>query len=154
MTQAPTVEDATARGIRRMLLATLLLAAAGLSADLLLLDHVESWTQLIPLGVMALALASLLASLLVSAAAVVHGIRLIMVMAIASGLVGGVLHFRGNAAFQRELAPDIRTSDLFWKSIRAKAPPALAPFAMLQFGLIGLAWSYRHPALRSRPPLP
>ena len=148
MSQPPSDEGATARGIRRMLMATLLLAAAGLSADLLLIEHTESWTQLIPLGVLALAVMGLVASLLVRAAVVVRGIRLIMVMAIASGIIGGVLHFRGSSEFHRELDPDIGGRDLFWKSIRAKAPPALAPFAMLQFGLIGLAWSCRHPALR------
>ena len=30
----------------------------------------------------------------------------------------------------------------------AKAPPALAPAGMIQMGLLGLLYTYRHPALR------
>jgi hypothetical protein len=34
-----------------------------------------------------------------------------------------------------------------FKEAMTGATPALAPGAMVQLGLIGLAWSYRHPAL-------
>jgi hypothetical protein len=33
------------------------------------------------------------------------------------------------------------------KSITSKAPPALAPAAMIQMGLLGLLYTYKHPAL-------
>ena len=36
---------------------------------------------------------------------------------------------------------------LFWKAMAAKTPPALAPGAMTQLGLLGLAYAFRHPAL-------
>jgi hypothetical protein len=36
---------------------------------------------------------------------------------------------------------------LFWQAIRSKTPPALAPGVMIQLGLIGLAYTYRDPAL-------
>ncbi|HYJ16246.1 MAG TPA: hypothetical protein VE170_12200 [Candidatus Limnocylindria bacterium] len=33
--------------------------------------------------------------------------------------------------------------------IGAKAPPLLAPGSMVQLGLLGLAYTYKHPALKS-----
>jgi hypothetical protein len=32
----------------------------------------------------------------------------------------------------------------------AKAPPALAPAGLIQLGLLGLLYTYRHPALQLR----
>jgi hypothetical protein len=37
---------------------------------------------------------------------------------------------------------------LFWQAIRAKTPPLLAPGAMVQLGLLGLAYTYKHPLLQ------
>ena len=37
---------------------------------------------------------------------------------------------------------------LFWAAIGAKAPPLLAPGSMVQLGLLGLAYTYKHPALK------
>jgi hypothetical protein len=36
---------------------------------------------------------------------------------------------------------------LFSTVMTAKAPPAMAPGAMVQLGLIGLVYCYRHPAI-------
>jgi hypothetical protein len=36
---------------------------------------------------------------------------------------------------------------LFVKVVTAKAPPALAPGVMVQLGLLGLVYTYKHPAL-------
>ena len=46
--------------------------------------------------------------------------------------------------------PALSGMALFQKAILAKAPPALAPGAMTQLGLIGLAYTFRHPAMGSR----
>jgi hypothetical protein len=63
-----------------------------------------------------------------------------------------VLHFRGNMAFQLDIDPSLSGWALADKVLRAKAPPTMAPGAMAQLGLLGLIYSYRHPALRERPP--
>jgi hypothetical protein len=55
-------------------------------------------------------------------------------------------HYIANVEFQREVDPSIGGTALFWKAMGAKTPPALAPGSMLQLGLIGLAYAYRHPA--------
>jgi len=39
--------------------------------------------------------------------------------------------------------PSLEGWALFVKVIRAKAPPALAPAAMIQIGLLGLLYTYR-----------
>jgi hypothetical protein len=57
------------------------------------------------------------------------------------------LHFEVNMEFQREMDPALAGMALFQKAILAKSPPALAPGAMIQLGLIGLAYTFRHPAL-------
>jgi hypothetical protein len=134
---------------RRILLAILLLGVVGITVELLLLGHDEDLTQLIPLG---LAAAAIVASVVVGlrpTAATVRLFQFVMVLLIASGALGMFLHFRANTEFQLEMDPALTGWALFRKSILAKAPPALAPGAMTQLGLIGLAYTFRHPALGS-----
>ena len=127
----------------------LLLVAAmlGTAADLMLLDHHEDFWQMVPLGVIALGI--------VAAAAAARGsrggvalMRAVMALFVAAGLLGIVLHYLGNRDFQLEMDPGLRGWSLFVKIVTAKAPPALAPAAMIQMGLLGLLFTYHHPALR------
>ena len=136
------------RAVRRILIATLVVGMTGITADLLLLNHVEDRTQLIPLAALALTLLALLTHASVRSAATVRLVQFFMIVLLACGGLGVYLHFQGNAEFQRDIQPSIGGSDLFWKSMRAKAPPALAPLAFVQLALVGWAWSFRHPLLR------
>lgn len=123
-----------------------LLGAAGLSAELVLLEHYESvwqWSPLVVLG----------AVLVVGAAAYRRPgprtlviFRALMVACIVAGLAGFVLHVQGNLEFARERDPSLSGIGLVWKVLRG-ATPALAPGALAQLGLIGLVFTYRHPAL-------
>jgi len=131
----------------RILLAILLLGVIGIMAELLLLNHIEDLSQLIPLGLGG-------ATLLMSAAMVftpthtaIRLFQLVMLLMIASGAVGIYLHYGATTEFQLEMDPALTGFALFKKAIVAKAPPALAPGAMTQLGLIGLAYTFRHPAL-------
>jgi hypothetical protein len=69
---------------------------------------------------------------------------------IVSGALGIYLHYVATTEFQLEMDPSLRGFALFKKAIVAKAPPALAPGAMTQLGLIGLAYTFRHPSLDAR----
>ena len=132
---------------RRILLAILLLGVLGIIAELLLLNHIEDATQWIPV---ALGLATLLLSVAVAitpSASTIRVFQLVMVLMIASGAVGVYLHLQANMEFQLEMDSTLKGFALLKKSIVAKAPPALAPGAMTQLGLIGLAYTFRHPAL-------
>jgi len=135
---------------RRILLAILLIGVIGISAELLLLNHIEDASQWIPL---ALCGAAVLASAVVAIAPTTATIRLfqlVMLLLIISGAVGIYLHYGATTEFQLEMDPTLKGFALFKKAIVAKAPPALAPGAMTQLGLIGLAYTFRHPALGIR----
>ena len=135
---------------RRILLAILLLGVAGILAELLLLGHDEDVYQVIPI---ALGFATILMSAIVAMRPAAGSIRLfqaVMILMILSGLVGVYLHFEVNMEFQLEMDPALSGMNLYRKAILAKTPPALAPGAMMQLGLIGLAYTFRHPAFGSR----
>jgi hypothetical protein len=66
---------------------------------------------------------------------------------VAAGVLGVYLHLRGNFEFERERDPSLGGSALLWEAMRG-ATPALAPGALAQLGLVGLAFAFRHPALR------
>lgn len=134
---------------RRLLLAILLVGIAGLSLELWLLAHVEDVYQLIPLvlngaGVIMVAIVATRPS-----PGTIRLFQLIMVLFVTSGAVGILLHYQATTEFQLEMDPALTGWALFRKAIVAKAPPALAPGAMTQLGLIGLAYTYRHPAIGS-----
>lgn len=132
---------------RRLLLAILLLGVFGITAELLLLAHTEDATQWIPI---ALAGVTVVLSGFVALRPTPGSIRtfqLVMVLMILSGAVGMYLHLRANMEFQLEMDASLSGFALLRKSIVAKAPPALAPGAMMQLGLIGLAYTFKHPTL-------
>ena len=132
---------------RKILLAILLLGVAGIMAELLLLAHTEDLSQLIPI---ALGAATFALSAIVAWRPGRGSIRLfqaLMVLMIFSGALGTYLHLGANMEFQLEMDATLQGWALLKKSIVQKAPPALAPGAMAQLGLIGLAYTFRHPAL-------
>jgi len=134
---------------RRILLAILLLGLAGITAELLLLNHIEDFYQLIPVLLSGgAALAAALITLRPSRGTV-RLFQAVMGLLLLSGAIGVVLHFQVTMEFQLEMDPALAGWALFRKAIVAKAPPALAPGAMTQLGLIGLAYTFRHPALQS-----
>ncbi len=133
---------------RRILLTILLLGIAGISLELWLMAHTEDVYQLIPLW---LAVAGVVAAILVALRPSIGSVRLfqaVMALFLLSGVVGMVLHFQVNIEFQQEMDAALSGWALYQKAILAKSPPALAPGAMIQLGLIGLAYTFRHPALR------
>ena len=127
--------------VRRLLFAVLSLGMIGTGTELLLLDHVESWTQLVPIALLAVALIALLWVAAAAAPAATSLFQLVMALFVAAGLLGLVLHYRGAEAFQREVDPTLKGRALFWKTVRAKAPPALAPASMIGLGLVGFAYT-------------
>jgi hypothetical protein len=72
-----------------------------------------------------------------------------MVLFILSGFIGLFQHYRAKAEFQLEVNPSLQGKALFWEAAKSLSPPTLAPGVMIQMGLLGLVWSYRHPSLGS-----
>jgi hypothetical protein len=138
--------DNPVRIIRTILLLALVSGLVGLGAELLLLEHFEEWQQKIPLALIALGLAVLLWHAVDRRGAPVRALQLLMVIFVAAGAVGMMLHYQGNVEFELELYPSMSGFELFRKSMMG-ATPALAPGSMIQLALVGLAYTYNHPRL-------
>ena len=145
MTESQEASALTA--LRRMLLVVLIVAMLGTAVDLMLLDHHENVWQMVPLAVIALGLLSAAVAARSGGAGAIGLMRVVMALFIAAGMLGLGLHYAGNSEFQREIDPGLQGWNLFVKAITAKAPPAMAPAGMIQIGLLGLLYTYRHPAL-------
>lgn len=145
----PAEESLRRISLRQILLLLVVACILGLAAELLLLDHTESFNQWIPLIVLGLGLASALIVMLRPGVRSIRIFQWIMASFVIAGILGLYLHYRGNVEFALERYPDMRGLGLVWKALRG-ATPTLAPGALAQLGLLGLAYAYRHPALRER----
>lgn len=137
--------DDTLGALRRLLLGIATLGLIGIGVELLLLGHFEDWWQLVPLVLVAGSLLSIAWHVVEKGRASLRAVRWMMGLCVASGILGMFLHYRGNTEFELEMMPGIEGMELFRNAITG-ATPALAPGAMIQLGLIGLAYAFRHPA--------
>ena len=80
--------------------------------------------------------------------AAIRTLQVLMVIFVASGIIGVVLHYKGNEAFELEMSPSRAGLSLISKTLTG-ATPVLAPGSMSLLGFVGLAFTHRHPALRS-----
>ena len=142
------VEPATLRAIRRVILLIITIGTLGMSVELILIGHDEDSNQLIPLVVAGAALLLIAWCAIRPGPFALRAMQLVMLAFIGAGVMGVTLHFKANSEFQREMDPQIGGMDLIWKVVQATAPPALAPGVMVQLGLLGLVYTYKHPALR------
>lgn len=130
--------------MRGALLFILVLGLLGTGTELVLLEHyVDPW-QLAPLVLIGLALACVLWYGVTRRPASLVALQILMVFFIAGGLLGIWLHYNSNVEFEREMDPSLAGVALFRKSLSG-AMPALAPGTMIQLGLIGLVYTWRHP---------
>jgi drug/metabolite transporter (DMT)-like permease len=132
--------------IRRLLLAVVVLGMTGTLTDLLLLAHYEDTFQLIPVGLLVAALVVVFVHLVHQRRASVRALQAVMLLCVAAGLIGIGLHFNGAAEFQLEIDPSLDWRGLIRKVSGSQSPPLLAPGAMVQLGVIGLIYAFRHPA--------
>lgn len=125
--------------LTRLLFATYLLSLLGVGAELLLIGHFEDWPQMIPLVLIAVGLGTGLWYAQVPTATSNRVFSLSLAVMFASGLVGQVLHYRGNMEFELESDPAITGWALFVASMTG-ATPALAPGTMALLAVVGYAW--------------
>jgi hypothetical protein len=140
MATAPTRDEfsRTRSALQRRLLGLLGLGFLGTGAELLLLDHTEGFWQKVPLGLITLSLVALGGHAFSSRLACRRFFKAVMLLAIAGGATGLVLHFQGNMEFELEMHPGERGWPLIWRTLKG-ATPALAPGMMILLGLLGLA---------------
>lgn len=137
--------------MRKLLFAVVLVGIAGLSAELVLLEHWDEWLQWAPFGGLALAFAATSAAWARPRAATIRALQAAMGLLLALGALGIWLHYRGNALFELEMDPSARGWGLFRTALFG-ATPLLAPGALVQIALVGLIATFRHPALSGGAP--
>jgi hypothetical protein len=143
----PTAKTTAGAALRSALFWIVVLGMGGTGAELLLLGHTEDRLQWIPLALIFFGLLAAAWHRASRSAASLRAFQAILLGFVASGVAGIYFHYRGSAEFKLESNPSLGGWDLFRQAIRSKAPPLLAPGAMIQIGLIGLVFTYRHPAL-------
>jgi len=132
------------RQIRRLILALLTFGMTATVVDLFGLNHYEEWWQIVPIAFMGFCLLVIVWHVLTASAASLTTLRVLMVLMILIGMVGVVLHMQGSMEFQKEANPELAGWPLLKKLLAAKAPPALAPGIMVQLGLLGSIYGYKH----------
>jgi hypothetical protein len=138
--------DPVSRPVRLALLAILAIGILGTGVELLLLKHTEDWWQWAPIVMLGAALIVNVAVALAPTAGTVRALQGLMLLFVVTGVVGTWLHYAGNVEWELERMASLSGLELFRAAIMG-ATPTLAPGTMVQLGLIGLLYSYRHPAL-------
>jgi hypothetical protein len=106
--------------------------------ELLFIGHVEDRLQLVPIVLLLAGLIVLVWHASRPSRATTRGVRLLMVLFVASGLLGVALHYRGNQEFELEMYPSKAGLELVRETVTG-ATPVLAPGSMALLGLVGLA---------------
>lgn len=135
--------------IRAMLLWALVLGSVGMLTELLLIGHRESTAQFVPLALLGVSVGVGAMNLRAPVTSSVRLLQVLMVLLIGSGVLGVGLHYHGNEEFEIEMYPSLSGLALVKETLTG-ATPVLAPGSMSLLGVIGLAFTYRHPALRAR----
>jgi hypothetical protein len=134
--------------VRRILMTIFLLGAAGTGTELLLMGHIEDVWQWVPLLLLLMSFVVLFAHAVASAS--IRIFQGIMILFITSGIIGIGMHYNARMEFKLEMNPALKGKQLILETIKgATVPPVLAPGMMIQLGLVGLAYTYRHPTLLS-----
>ena len=138
---------------RGLLLMVLIISLVATEIELLLLEHLESLTQWIPVVLIALGLLAALGVALRPGKWMLTIFRALMALFLAAGTLGLYLHYRGNVEFELEMNPALNGFELFRKTMMG-ATPVLSPGVMCQLGLLGLLYTFRHPRLQNADALP
>ena len=145
--------DPISRPVRLALLGILAIGNLGIGVELLLLKHTEDWWQWAPIVMLGAALIVNVAVALKPVAGTVRLLQGLMLLFVVTGAVGTWLHYAGNVEWELERMASLSGLELFRAAIMG-ATPTLAPGTMVQLGLIGLLYTYRHPALSRNPSPP
>lgn len=134
--------------LRRLLLALIAFGATGLLAELLLLEHWEPGWQLTPLVLLTTLLVLSAMAFRRPTARLVRTMRTVGVVCVLAGALGAWFHLDDNLGSERRRNPELAGGTLLWESVRGGAP-LLAPGALMQLGLAGLLFAFRHPGAKN-----
>ena len=133
--------------MHHLLLALLIIGLVGMGAELLLLRHTETVWELIPLLLIGWSLVTVAWHGISRGRGSIRALQATMGLFLIAGLAGFALHYQANMEFRLETNPSLSGWTLVWAVLSGKTPPILAPGAMIQLGLLGLVYTYKHPAL-------
>ena len=127
----------------------LLFGIAGIGVELLLLHHTDGWWQLAPLALLGIGVLALLGYTLRRNLTTIRLLQTTMLLFVASGVAGTVLHFQGNITYESESNPGLSGRALYEAAVQGSTP-TLAPGVMIQLGLAGLLLVFCGTALDSQ----
>lgn len=133
--------------LRRVLLLILWVGLLGTQIELLLLKHTDGRWQLFPVVATGAAIVVLVWYGISQNAASLRTLNALMILFLIAGMLGVYQHFVGNVAYERDSDPSLSGRALYESAVMG-ATPTLAPGVMIQLGLIGLAFAFRHPGLK------
>ncbi len=135
-------EHATTQTLRRFALALCLLGVVTTPIELLLMHHYKDKDQIMPFVFLSLAAIGTAAAWFRPNARVLRGVRVLMVLVVFGSGVGVMEHLKANYrdATRGGGSPNW-IADVF-----GGFAPLLAPGILAQVGLLGLAFTYKHPA--------
>ena len=132
--------------LRQLVFGLIVFGMAGLLVELVLLEHYDGWRQWIPLVLLGLGLIDVAIVFRNTTPRTLKGFRILMALYIVIGGFGLWFHLAGNMEFALERDATLSGLRLLLKSVHG-GTPILAPGALTQLGLLGLAYAFRHPAL-------
>ena len=121
------LESEPLKSLRRGMLGLVALGTAGVCAELVVLEHYTDWNQLIPLVVAGFGLLAALWIALAPGLAALRVWQFAMLLFVGTGITGVTMHV-----------------DVVSETVD---PPLLAPGLFVQLGLLGLLYTFRHPAV-------
>ena len=136
------------RKLRRFMLAILAFSMVAAFLDLVFYEHYEDVWQVIPLVLLGVAAIALVGQVALRNRAATRAFQWSMVLLILGGTLGTILHAKGSADFHAELDASATRWKLVGAVLHSKVPPTLAPAALVQMGLLGMAAVYRYPNTR------
>ena len=136
--------------LRHLTLLIFVVSALGCMFDLVLLGHYSDARQWTPLLVLSTGLIVLAWQQLRRDQVSTRAFQGAMVLLIVMGFAGVWFHYRGNARIELQILPSMDLWTIVRESLSGPAP-ALAPATLAQLGLLGLAYTYRHPFLERTP---
>ena len=131
--------------LRRFLFGLAILMFAGSLAELFLINHLESFTQLIPfilsgVGIVLAVWVSLQPSRLA-----LQLLRPGMILIALGSAFGIYIHVASNLAFEMEIRPNVTAGEVFFEALGG-VNPLLAPGIIGLAAVVALAGAYQHPA--------
>ena len=132
--------------LRQLVFALIVFGMLGLLVELVLLEHYEDWEQWIPLVLLGIGLVDAAIVFRRTSPGTLRWFRALMAVYVLVGGLGLYFHLSGNMEFALERDATLSGLRLLLKSVHG-GTPILAPGALTQLGLLGLAYAFRHPAL-------